>query len=108
MKIINLSKKFFIFIIYFLFFLNNNAYSLTLEKTSVTLDNPWGMSWMDDNNLFITQKSGEIFIVNTNDYTKTKIDHKIPFIQHGQGGLLDITSEKNNVRVTGYIKKKVK
>ena len=56
----------------------------------------------------ITQKSGEIFIVNTNDYTKTKIDHKIPFIQHGQGGLLDITSEKNIVWVTGSIKKKGK
>ena len=108
MKIINLSKNFFIFIIYFLFFLNNYSYSLTLEKTSVTLDNPWGMSWMDDNNLLITQKSGEIFNVNTNDYTKTKIDHKIPFIQHGQGGLLDITIEKNIVWVTGSIKKKGK
>ena len=75
MKIINLSKNFFIFIIYFLFFLNNYSYSLTLKKTSVTLDNPWGMSWMDDSNLLITQKSGEIFNVNTNDYTKTKIDH---------------------------------
>ena len=100
MKIINLSKKFFILIIYFLFFLNNYAYSLTLEKTSITLDNPWGMSWMDENNLLITQKTGEIFNVNTNDFIKTKIDHKIPFIQHGQGGLLDITSEKNIVWVT--------
>ena len=68
MKIINLSKKFFIFIIYFLFSLNNYSYSLTLEKTSVTLDNPWGMSWMDDNNLLITQKSGEIFNVNTKPF----------------------------------------
>ena len=48
------------------------------------------MSWIDDQ-LLITQKSGEIFLVNTNDYSQTKIDHNIPFVQHGQGGLLDIS-----------------
>ena len=62
------------------------------------------MSWIDDN-LLITQKSGEIFLVNTNDYSQTKIGHNIPFVQHGQGGLLDIVSEKNFIWVTGSIKK---
>ena len=103
MKIISLSKKKFFFIIYLLFF-SSHAYPITLEKTPVSLKNPWGMSWTDDH-LLITQKSGEIFLVNTNDYTKTKIDHQIPFVQHGQGGLLDIASEKNIVWVSGSIKK---
>ena len=103
MKIISLSKKKFFFIIYLLFF-SSHAYPITLEKTPVSLKNPWGMSWTDDQ-LLITQKSGEIFLVNTNDYIKTKIDHQIPFVQHGQGGLLDIASEKNIVWVSGSIKK---
>ena len=103
MKIISLSKKKFFFIIYLLFF-SSHAYPITLEKTPVSLKNPWGMSWTD-HQLLITQKSGEIFLVNTNDYTKTKIDHQIPFVQHGQGGLLDIASEKNIVWVSGSIKK---
>jgi len=103
MKIINSFKKTFLFT-FCLFFFSAYTYSLTLEKTSVSLNNPWGMSWIDDN-LLITQKSGEIFLVNTNDYSQTKIDHKIPFVQHGQGGLLDIVSDKNIIWVTGSIKK---
>ena len=103
MKIINSFKKTFLFTFCLLFF-SAHTHSITLEKTPVSLNNPWGMSWADDQ-LLITQKSGEIFLVNTNDYTKIKIDHKIPFVQHGQGGLLDIVSDKNIVWVTGSIKK---
>ena len=104
MKITSLSKKKFLLIIYLLLFFSTHAYSITLEKIPVSLKNPWGMSWIDDQ-LLITQKSGEIFIVNTNDHTKIEIDHEFPFVQHGQGGLLDIVSEKNIVWVTGSIKK---
>ena len=103
MNIINSFKKTFLFTFCLLFF-SAHTHSITLEKTPVSLNNPWGMSWADDQ-LLITQKSGEIFLVNTNDYTKIKIDHKIPFVQHGQGGLLDIVSDKNIVWVTGSIKK---
>ena len=93
MKIICLFKKKIFFTICLLLFFSSHVYSISLEKTPVSLKNPWGMSWIDDQ-LLITQKSGEIFLVNTNDYTETIIDHQIPFVQHGQGGLLDIVSEK--------------
>ena len=89
MKTISLSNKFFLYTIFLLFF-STHTYTTTLEKTSVLLKNPWGMSWIDDQ-LLITQKSGEIFLVNTNDYSHTKVDHNIPFVQHGQGGLLDLS-----------------
>ena len=104
MKIIIFSKTIFLLIFCFLIPFSTHLYSKTLVKTGVSLDNPWGMTWIDDH-LLITQKSGEIFLVNTNDYSQTKIDHNIPFVQHGQGGLLDIVSEKNFIWVTGSIKK---
>ena len=104
MKIIIFSKTIILFIFCFSILFSTHLYSKTLEKTRVSLDNPWGMSWIDDN-LLITQKSGEIFLVNTNDYSQIKIDHNIPFVQHGQGGLLDIVSDKNIIWVTGSIKK---
>ena len=66
MKIINSFKKTFLFTFCLLFF-SAHTHSITLEKTPVSLNNPWGMSWADDQ-LLITQKSGEIFLVNTNDY----------------------------------------
>ena len=104
MKIIIFSKTIFLLIFCFLILFSTHLYSKTLVKTEVSLDNPWGMTWIDDH-LLITQKSGEIFLINTNDYSQTKIDHNIPFVQHGQGGLLDIVSEKNFIWVTGSIKK---
>ena len=99
MKIIIFSKTIFLLIFCFLIPFSTHLYSKTLVKTGVSLDNPWGMTWIDDH-LLITQKSGEIFLVNTNDYSQTKIDHNIPFVQHGQGGLLDIVSDKNIISVS--------
>jgi quinoprotein glucose dehydrogenase len=97
-----LKKQIFIFIIYLISF---SANAITLEKTKITLEAPWGMTWLDENHLLITQKSGEIFMVNTQDYSQTPIKHNIPSVQYGQGGMLDIISEENNVWVTCSIEK---
>ena len=97
-----LKKQIFIFIIYLISF---SANAITLEKTKITLEAPWGMTWLDENHLLITQKSGEIFMINTLDYSQTPIKHKIPSAQYGQGGMLDIISEENNVWVTCSIEK---
>jgi glucose/arabinose dehydrogenase len=97
-----LKKNFLLFLIFIFSF---SAHAITLEKTKINLDAPWGMTWFDDNHLLITQKSGEIFIVNTQDYNQTLIKHNIPSVQYGQGGMLDIISEENNVWVTCSIEK---
>jgi len=97
-----LKKQILLFIIYLISF---SANAITLEKTKITLEAPWGMTWLDENHLLITQKSGEIFMINTLDYSQTPIKHKIPSAQYGQGGMLDIISEENNVWVTCSIEK---
>jgi quinoprotein glucose dehydrogenase len=97
-----LKKNFLLFLIFIFSF---SAHAITLEKTKINLDAPWGMTWFDDNHLLITQKSGEIFIVNTQDYNQTLIKHNIPSVQYGQGGMLDIISEDNNIWVTCSIEK---
>ena len=99
---INLLKKQILFLLIVVSF---SAQAITLEKTEINLDSPWGMTWLDDNHLLITQKSGEIFMVNTQDYSQTPIKHNIPSVQYGQGGMLDIISEEINVWVTCSIEK---
>ena len=91
-------------IIHFFWF-NLSANEFNLEKTPVSLTYPWGMTWLDQDHLLITQKSGEIFLVNTQNYEQTSIAHNIPFVQHGQGGLLDIISEGNQVWLSGSVVK---
>jgi len=104
MQITNLFKKF-LFSFFSILFIGTSAQALSLHKTSVILDAPWGMTWFDENHLLITQKSGEIFMVNTQDYSQTPVKHNIPSVQYGQGGMLDIISEENNVWVTCSIEK---
>ena len=104
MQITNLYKKF-LFSFFSVLCICASAQALSLHKTSVILDAPWGMTWFDENHLLITQKSGEIFMVNTQDYSQTPIKHNIPSVQYGQGGMLDIISEENNVWVTCSIEK---
>ena len=104
MQITNLFKKF-LFSFFSILFISTSALALSLHKTSVILDAPWGMTWLDENHLLITQKSGEIFKVNTQGFSQSPIKHNIPSVQYGQGGMLDIISEENNVWVTCSIEK---
>ena len=99
----NLFKK--QILLFIIFVISFSAHAITLEKTKINLDAPWGMAWLDDNHLLITQKSGEIFKVNAQDFSQTPIKHNIPSVQYGQGGMLDIISEENNVWVTCSIEK---
>ena len=87
------------------FWINLSANEFNLEKTPISLNYPWGMTWLDQDHLLITQKSGEIFLVNTQSYEQTSVTHSIPFVQHGQGGLLDIISEGNQVWLSGSVVK---
>ncbi len=66
------------------------------------------MSWLNSEELLITQKTGEIFKVNTKNLSQSEITHEIPSTFFGQGGLLDIVAENNVVWITCSIKKERK
>ncbi len=102
-------KKVFAFIIFFVFCMINLSYSkksLSLEKFKIqkisdTINYPWGMSLLDEKNILVTSKKGNIYFINlVNFYTK-KIHKIIDTKPHGQGGLLDIMNLKINS--TNYV-----
>jgi len=101
---INSFKRFYL-PFFCILFINVSASGLTLEKTSINLNSPWGISWQDDQHLLITQKSGEIFLIDTINFSQIKIKHNIPSVQYGQGGMLDIISDGNIVWVTCSLEK---
>ena len=63
------------------------------------------MSWLNSEELLITQKTGEIYKVNTKNLSQSEITHEIPSTFFGQGGLLDIVTENKVVWITCSIKK---
>ena len=72
------------------------------------LNEPWGMTWINDNKLLVTEKRGNLFLLDIDKEEKIPIKHSIPSFYIGQGGLLDITNEGNNIWITCSIKKENK
>ena len=83
-------KKFF-FIVFFILFFSSNSFSQDYNfKKLVKLDGPWGSSFLNDNELIVTEKSGKIKIIDVNLNKVSDVKHNLNFLDYGQGGLLDI------------------
>ena len=69
-------------------------------KKIVKLNDPWGSSFINDNELIITEKSGKIKIVNISLQKISNIEHNLNYLEHGQGGLLDILYKENFIYIS--------
>ena len=88
-------KKLFFFLI-ILFCFSSNSYSKNYKFTKIIeLNEPWGSSFINKDELIITEKNGKIKIVNINSGEVSEVDHNLNFLKVGQGGLLDILHKDN-------------
>ena len=93
-------KKYFSLIIFFLLF-TSKSYSNNLTLTEIIkLDEPWGSSFINNDEIIITEKSGKIKIVNINSKKILEVKHNLNFLDVGQGGLLDIIHQNNNLWIS--------
>jgi len=84
-------KRKLLYTIIIFFFLSVNSFAKNLKFTKIIdLDKPWGSSFINDNEIIISEKSGKIKIVNIENNNTNEISHNLNFLEHGQGGLLDI------------------
>ena len=60
----------------------------TLETVVDGINIPWGMVFLPDGSMLITEKSGKLFQFKNGQ--KTEIAHNLTVYDRGQGGLLDI------------------
>lgn len=61
-----------------------------IDTLSSELDNPWGMAWLPDGRLLVTERKGEILLFENDRYTGVKLSGIPSVYERGQGGLLDI------------------
>ena len=93
-------KKIFLLIFIFLHFHSVSiAKNLKFSKIA-SLDKPWGSSFISNDEIIITEKSGKIKIVNTLNGNVAEIKHNLNFLEYGQGGLLDILYKDNFIYVS--------
>ena len=82
-------------IIFFLFIIliqtsNLKAEDFKLNQIISGLNSPWSLTFKSQNEILITEKSGQILFVNLKDKIIKNINHNLDILEDGQGGLLEI------------------
>ncbi len=81
---------------------NEFKFTTQTEKLDIKVDtlhrgfqNPWGMTWLTDGRMLVTERKGEILIFKDDKYTGEKVQGLPAVYANGQAGLLDITVHPN-------------
>jgi glucose/arabinose dehydrogenase len=65
---------------------------LNVDTLYTEFENPWGMTWLSEGKMLVTEKKGEILIFQDDKYTGEKVQGLPAVWNVGQSGLLDITT----------------
>ena len=79
---------------------NDSLFKLEEIDIGAKLENPWAIQFINDNEIIVTEKRGNLIYANLNKNIHHIIKHEIPLVQYGQGGLLDIKFHKEYLYVT--------
>ena len=77
--------------------LSVRADNIQIEQIGPTLKNPWGMDFINDSELLVTEKKGRIFQVNISDGSSIQIQNVPKVASTMQGGLLDIIYNEGDI-----------
>ncbi len=92
-------KKIFILLFFFIT-THSDSTEIKLEKIFDGFSKPWSMSFIDENNILVNEKPGDILIINLKNKTKSKIKHNLSILEDGQGGLLDVLYHNKQVYIS--------
>ena len=91
-----------ILIIFFFFIQILNIFSgePNLKKVISDLDSPWSISFINKDKVLVTEKSGNLILVNLKNKIIKKIKHNLQILEDGQGGLLEVLYFNDKVFVS--------
>ncbi len=72
---------------------SDNTKGYTVQTVVSGLDNPWGMTWLPDGSMLITEKSGSL--IHYKNRRKTEVQNIPDIYVRGQGGFLDVELHPN-------------
>ena len=88
-------------IIFIILLFANIALAEDFKFNKITkLDKPWGSTFINNDQILVTEKGGKIKLINIKKKDIKIIDHNLNFLEHGQGGLLDIIYKDNVVWIS--------
>ena len=90
-----------IFYFFLLFFSSTNIYATNFNLIEiVNLNTPWGMTFIDKDQLMISEKNGKIKLLKISTNEMIEIKHNLNISSIGQGGLLDILYKDSKIWVS--------
>ncbi|MCH2456259.1 MAG: PQQ-dependent sugar dehydrogenase, partial [Idiomarina sp.] len=66
-------------------------HKVTVSTFADGFTNPWGMTFLPDNSVLVTERSGDLYWVSENGQYREKISGTPEVVAKSQGGLLDVT-----------------
>ncbi|WP_293748208.1 PQQ-dependent sugar dehydrogenase [uncultured Paraglaciecola sp.] len=72
---------------------SNQSYEFQLVTKGV--DIPWGMAWLNEKDILVTDRKGELRIISNGKLLSERIEGLPELRAEGQGGLLDVTVDPN-------------
>ena len=95
-----MKKIILIFLVYVSHFFNLNSNEPKLEEVIKNLNNPWSLSFMTHKDVLVTEKSGNLLKINLSNKKIDKFTHNLNILEDGQGGLLEVLFENNEIFVS--------
>ena len=95
-----MKKIIFILILILIQTLNLKSEDFRLNQLISGLNSPWSLTFKNENEILITEKSGQILLANLKDNKIKKIKHNLDVLEDGQGGLLEILYYNETVFVS--------
>ena len=74
-------KKYFLLIFFFILFASKSYSNNYIFTKIIKLNEPWGSSFINNNEIIITEKSGKIKIINIVSKEVTDIKHNLNFLE---------------------------
>ena len=93
-------KIFFAIVTFYFLLINVKANEFKIEEIFKDFNKPWSMSFIDDDNIILTEKSGKLYSANLKNKKITQIKHNLSILAQGQGGLLDVLYSDDQVYVS--------
>ena len=95
-----MKKIIFILILILIQTLNLKSENFRLNQLISGLNSPWSLTFKNENEILITEKSGKILLANLKNNTIKKVKHNLDILEDGQGGLLEILYYNETVFVS--------
>jgi quinoprotein glucose dehydrogenase len=95
-----MKKVVLIIILFFNLNLQVSSNEPKLQKIINGLNSPWSLSFINDSKVIITEKSGNLILVDFNNQKIKKIKHNLDILEVGQGGLMEVLYYNERVFVS--------